>query len=174
MGTRQVSRLSGAGNQKASQQTVTSFGTTKPEQKCPLSPLHLFSARSFSCRSCCIFSSICRRLQCSPQMGLCSLLGLVGGGTWLSFSSSISSICCFSRESSLKKDRDCEYQPSLTFLLLFLPGSSLLSPSILKSTCLIQVKHRNNKIWVSFHTYFMGSKPLLRRGEPAGSCDVLC
>lgn len=141
-------------------------------------PSYLFSARSFSCRSCCIFSSICRRPQCSPQMGLCSLLGLVGGGTWLSFSSSISSICCFSRESSLNKDRDCEYQPSLTFLLLFLPGSSLLSASILTSICLIQVQHRDNKIWVSFHTCSMGSQapplPSLRRGEPAGSSDVIC
>ena len=80
-----------------------------------LAPIHLFSATSFSSRSCCIFSSICRRLQCSSQMGLCSLLGLDGGWSWLSFSSSISSICCFSRESSLKKCRDCEYQPSLTF-----------------------------------------------------------
>lgn len=32
------------------------------------------------------------------------------------------------------------YQPSLTLLLLFLPGSSLLSPSIITSTCFIQVK----------------------------------
>lgn len=85
-------------------------------------PLHLFSAKSFSSRSCCIFSSICCRLQCSPQMGFCSFQGLVGGGRWLSFSSSISSICCFSRDSSLKKGRGCECQPSLTFLLLFLPG----------------------------------------------------
>lgn len=114
-----------------------------------LTPLHLFSARSFSSRSCCIFSSICRRLQCSPQLGLCSLLGLVGGGNWFSFSSIISSICCFSRESSLKKDRNYEHQSTLIFLPLFLPGT-LLSSSTLTFTSLIQIKTRPKNLLFFF------------------------
>lgn len=51
------------------------------------------------------------------------------------------------------------YQPSLTLLLLFLPGSSLLSPSIITSTCFIQLKNRNTKIWFSFRTCLTRSKP---------------
>lgn len=57
---------------------------------------HLFSARSFSSSSWCIFSSIWFRLLCRPGC----LLGLTWGSSGFSLSSNISRVRCFSRESS--------------------------------------------------------------------------